>query len=583
MEELQIITERVDDVPLLIGTMIKIGLVEILDNHIPTHWKQRSLSWGWTAMIWLSYILSEGDHRKSSMEQYIKEMQNTLKGLTGQNISADDFTTDRLANLLKYLSINTYWIAIEQELSERSIEVHELPTELVRVDATTVSGYHKGDEQSLFQFGHSKDDANLRQIKLMTGALDPMGMPLATDVVSGEKADDKLYIPVIKRVNKALQKTGVLYCGDCKISALETRTYIISLDNHYLSPLPMTGKTVAAMEAWIEDGLLKKTNGELEQVFRENDKGKNVLIAQGYELNRDQSGAYEGKEFQWNERVLVVHSPAHAARQEKGLAQRLEKAQLKLSVLTPARSRGKRQITEESVLKSKIKSILKAHRVEGFLTVEYEKQVEEHTKYIGRGRGSKKRPQQLIEKTRYQITKIKQEEEQVATKKETFGWKAFVTDVVRQNLSLKKAVLCYRKEYRVERIFQRLKSRLNIAPLFVQRDDQVTGLTHLLTLGVRVLTLIEFVMRRSLKQEQTVLEGMYSGQPKKYTASPTVERILQSFSNVSLTIIHSGGQIIRHLTPLSDLQKELLQRLGISLELYRNLANKSNGVLLTNR
>ncbi|MCP4487517.1 MAG: DUF4277 domain-containing protein, partial [Gammaproteobacteria bacterium] len=259
MEELQIITERVDDVPLLIGTMIKIGLVEILDNHIPTHWKQRSLSWGWTAVIWLSHILSEGDHRKSSMTQYINKMRNTLKELTGQNISEDDFTTDRLANLLKYLSNRSYWTAIEQELSERSIEVYELPTEVVRCDATTVSGYHEGDEKGLFQFGHSKDDANLRQIKLMTGALDPMGMPLAADVVSGEKADDRLYVPVIKRIHESLQKTGVLYCGDCKISALETRTYIKSLGDHYLSPLPLTGKTATDMEAWIEDGLVKKT------------------------------------------------------------------------------------------------------------------------------------------------------------------------------------------------------------------------------------------------------------------------------------------------------------------------------------
>jgi transposase len=40
---------------------------------------------------------------------------------------------------------------------------------MVRVDATTVSGYHEGGEDSLFQFGHSKDDPSLRQIKLMTG------------------------------------------------------------------------------------------------------------------------------------------------------------------------------------------------------------------------------------------------------------------------------------------------------------------------------------------------------------------------------------------------------------------------------
>ncbi len=50
--DLVIITERVDDVALLIGQMITMGLPEVLDRHIPRHWKQRGLSWGWTAVIW---------------------------------------------------------------------------------------------------------------------------------------------------------------------------------------------------------------------------------------------------------------------------------------------------------------------------------------------------------------------------------------------------------------------------------------------------------------------------------------------------------------------------------------------------
>ena len=56
--ELVIITERVDDVALLIGQMKKMNLVEVLDAHLPRHWKQRGLSWDWTAVIWLAYILS---------------------------------------------------------------------------------------------------------------------------------------------------------------------------------------------------------------------------------------------------------------------------------------------------------------------------------------------------------------------------------------------------------------------------------------------------------------------------------------------------------------------------------------------
>ena len=60
-KELQILSERVDDIVLLIGVMSRMGLPQVLDNHIPVHWKQRELSWGWTAVIWLAYILSEGD------------------------------------------------------------------------------------------------------------------------------------------------------------------------------------------------------------------------------------------------------------------------------------------------------------------------------------------------------------------------------------------------------------------------------------------------------------------------------------------------------------------------------------------
>ena len=48
--DLVIITERVADVALLIGQMVKMGFVEVLDRHLPRHWKQRRVSWGWTAV-----------------------------------------------------------------------------------------------------------------------------------------------------------------------------------------------------------------------------------------------------------------------------------------------------------------------------------------------------------------------------------------------------------------------------------------------------------------------------------------------------------------------------------------------------
>src|SRR5438445_9011506 len=166
-----IITERVDDVALLIGQMVKMGLPEVLDRHIPHHWTQRGISWGWTAVIRLAYIVTEGDHRKVSVETYLKGMKHTLSRLTAQVIEPLDFSDDRLSHLLKHLSKAAYWHAIEHDLNERSIEVYPLPQDVIRCDATTVSGDHEVTAGGLLQFGHSKDDPTRPQIQEMIGSL----------------------------------------------------------------------------------------------------------------------------------------------------------------------------------------------------------------------------------------------------------------------------------------------------------------------------------------------------------------------------------------------------------------------------
>jgi transposase len=221
--DLVIITERVDDVALLIGQMVQMGLPEVLDRHLPRHWTQRGLSWGWTAVIWLAYILTEGDHRKVSVETYLKGMHHTLSRLTAQIIEPLDFSDDRLSHLLTHLSKPAYWHAIERDLNERSIAVYNLSPDVIRCDATTVSGDHEITAGGLLQFGHSKDDPTRPQIKVMMGSLDPLGMPLAPDVLSGERADDGLYIPSMERIRTGLQTTGLLFVGDCKMSAWEIR------------------------------------------------------------------------------------------------------------------------------------------------------------------------------------------------------------------------------------------------------------------------------------------------------------------------------------------------------------------------
>jgi transposase len=224
--ELVILTERVDDVAFLIGQMVKMGLPEVLDHHIPRHWTQRGRSWGWTAVIWLASIVTEGDHRKVSMGTSLTGMHHTLRRLTAQAIEPLDFRDDRLSHLLKHLSKPTYWHQIERELNARSMAMYDLSQDVIRCDATTVSGDHEVTAEGLCQFGQSTDDPTRPQIKVMLGSLDPLGMPLATDVLSGERADEGLYIPIIERLRAGLKTPGLLFVGDWTMSALDTRAYL---------------------------------------------------------------------------------------------------------------------------------------------------------------------------------------------------------------------------------------------------------------------------------------------------------------------------------------------------------------------
>jgi transposase len=72
----------------------------------------------------------------------------------------------------------------------------------------------------------------------MMGSLAPLGLPLATEVLSGERADDGLDIPIIERIRNGLKTTGLVFVGDCQRSALDTRAYLAQHQDWSWSPLP---------------------------------------------------------------------------------------------------------------------------------------------------------------------------------------------------------------------------------------------------------------------------------------------------------------------------------------------------------
>jgi transposase len=565
--------ERVDDIPLLLGLMQRLELPRLVDAHVGNHGNQEGLTNGWLVTVWLAFILSAGDHRKSTVRDWAARHQHTLERLLGQPIRATDFTDDRLGIVLRRLSHPAAWHALEGALWQATLLVYDLPLTSIRLDSTTVAGYHAPTEDGLMQYGQSKDQQpHLRQFKLMAAAAEPHGLPVAADVVAGQRADDPLYLPLLHRVRQIVGRTGLLYTGDSKMAALATRADIVAHGDAYLLPLPLTGDTPALLATWVDAVVV---GDQAVQLIWEGD----TLLGAGYTLERICTAVHAGQPLCWTEQVQIVRSRSQAHQQTAGLTQRVAQAEAALSRLTPAPGPGKRQYRDELRLATAVAAVLARHAVTGLLHVAWQREETVQTRYVGAGRGGAARPTRTTTTVRYQITTVTPDTAAITAQTYRFGWRALATTVAAAQMDVAQAERHYRGGWCAERGFHLLKDRpLGIGPLYVQRDDQIAGLTQLLLLGWRLLILIETQVRAGLAQDEATLTGLYPGQATRATARPTATRLLRAVAAAELTLtgLTQGAVVHWHLTDLPAWVTQILGYLGLTPALYQQLTNDTS-------
>jgi transposase len=453
---------------------------------------------------------------------------------------------------------------LERALNQQTLRVYALAPQCVRIDTTTASGYWEVSEDGLFQFGHSKDHRpDQPQVKVVLSTLDPLGMPLATQVVSGEKADDPLYIPAIDQVRDGVEQRGLLYVGDSKLMAGSTRAYLQAGGDFYLGPFSSTQIPPDVLDAYLQpvwDG-----DQALQIVERVNAEGKKQAIAEGFTRREAVTVEREGSPLCWDEQRLVVRSYRHAQAAEKGLRRRLATAQTEIEALNQ-RGKGKKRFKEVAPLQQAAEAVVQHHRVEGLLRLRYHEQGEDRwVRRYGARPGHWRRTLDVH-------VQVEADEAAIQPVLRRLGWRVYGTNQSEKQGSVEQAVLAYREEYQVERGFGRLKGKpLSLTPMYLHDDQRATGLIRLLSLGLRVLTVLEGVVRRKLADTGEKLRGLYAGNPTRATARPTTELMLRAFNYISLSRVTLDDQTHVHLSPLSELQKKILHLLELPLEVYTRL------------
>src|SRR5436190_1706403 len=468
--------ERVDDIPILLATLRRLNVPDVLDRHFPSghRWKGE-LTFGEVACVWVAFITSQGDHRLCQLQPWAKANLHTLAACLGKPVRPLDFQDDRLADMLGRLALGDSWQGCEVDLNRHTVRVYHLDPKLFRVDTTTANSYVETLSQlGLFQFGHSKDRDDQPQIKVALATLDPLGLPVTTLVVPGNCADDPLYVPEIKKVQQAFGTGGKTFVGDCKAASLGTRAYLASTQDYYLCPL---------------------SEEQLPQL-NERKRGKKRLT--GAEL----AGAAEG--------------------------------------------------------------IVQEQRVADMLT--WEVRTTTHRKAV-RAYGG--RPARVLKEHEHRL-EVSPRAEVIEQAKREMGWRVYATNQLPLNLA--GVVWGYRGQNRLEDNWSRLKGQpLGLMPMYLQQESRILGLVLLLSLALRLLTLVEWAVREKLREGGQTLKGLYPGQAGRQAKRPSAELLLQAFKGISLAIVETAGRWVAQLTPLTALQQRLLDLWGLPPDLYHRL------------
>jgi transposase len=554
----ELLCERIDDVPLLLGVARQLRLAEVLDRHLGNHALNQGLSFGQLASGWIAFLLSQADHAKYKVQDWANSLPETLAHFFDSDPRRTDFSDDRLSIVLRRLAAAD-WPALEADLFAATCDVYELSVQVVRLDGTAQQGHHQSHPGGLMQLGHSHGRHDLPQLKVMAAADQPSGHPLACSVHPGNLTDDPLYLPLIHRVRALVGRSGLLYAGDCKMSSLATRADVAAAGDYYLCRLPRNDGNRDLIDGWIEEVL----GGQIPSVELCDEEGAAVALAGETERSVQADG--EGGSACWRERVQLIRPAWLWRHHREQLRKRLAKAERALASLTPPVGPGKRQFRCEAELLGGIEEVLARYEVKALLEVAF--RLEEQRRRKGH-------TWEVL--PRYRITRIRRNEEAIRRVEERSGWQVQVSNVPGDRLDLGECVWAYGQGYCLERDWAWLKNRpLGLGPLWVWREDQLLGLARLLMLALRLLTYIQLRARDGLGGQSQELRGTYAGQPGRKDKAPTAARLLESLcrAQISLVEILEGQQVRRRLIGQPPLLGRLLNWLGLPPRLYDELAD----------
>lgn len=475
-------------------------------------------------------------------------------GLGTDPDAASVFNDDRLARALSAL-FHSDRHSIMTEVSARAIAVHQLLTDEIHNDSTTVTFIGKYDtpesEAVKLKRGHNKDfRPDCKQIVFGLNITADGHVPLSYKLFDGNTTDDVTHIPNWNALRTLLNREDFIYVADCKLCSHQNLLHIAGNGGFFITIVPKDRKEVTKFKKYIKANTIAWNDAFSIESSRK--KGK---------INHYRT--YEGERTKDGFRIIYVHSSSKEKDDKERRQKGIDTAIRKLEELSPKLNAYHLKTKKE--IKAKIDSVCKD--VKQFINVQIFTERKQVKVKLSPGRTSLSKS---VFKNKWEFTHSIQwqlKEQALAEASKTDGIFPLITNTV---LDAGDVLRKYKSQPFLEKRMYTKKTVLEVAPVFLKKVKRIEAMLLLYFVALMIVSLIERKIRMNMAVQNIdrlpiLPQGMN-------TKNPTWNNIRYFYRNVHYSQIFRDGVCIQAVVKgLGNLHEQISRLLKIPDSVYASL------------
>jgi transposase len=557
---LGILAERLGPLPLINHFVARMGLLELLEQHVPTADGRSTVSHAQALGVLLRSIIVE-------REPIYRQQESTsgfAPGLFGVDAAqAERLSDDRIGRALDRLFdadraalLTEVVLAVAQGFGVRLQQLHN--------DSTSISlcgQYSAASGRSVRQrrapaitYGYSRDHRpDLKQLLFILTTDADGGVPVHFRCASGNTTDVRTHVETWNTLRALAGRADFLYVADSKLCSFDNMRHIADAGGRFVTVMPRSRQEDAQFRKWVQ------THTPAWELVWDR---PNARDADGprdlWYVFKPELPSAELYGIVWVCSTLLTLHQTH--RRQKHLAAATEQlTELKRRLASArARLRGAAQIDLQ------VAQILERYSVGRYLKVSRVVREEHSFKQDRRARPGPNTAYRKVTRRRYDI-EWTMDEDAIAYDKRSDGMYPLLCND--RSLSPAQVLTAHKGQPRIEKRFEQLKTVHEIAPVFLKNEARIEALFTLYFLALMVQALIERELRQAMHAAQIEQLPLYP--EARACRRPTTEHILRLFSLAERVTVLSGTDVVRVFPPeLTELQRQVLGLLGVPASAY---------------